>query len=152
MAIFNFPALAMIHLFKLNIISTFIFMGILSYPSISMAGVSNKSTPSNQSIKGLSGGSIDSQGCGFIASSPNYQMTLAQRSDYLRLTVQSDGGQPTLLVLGPNAEDSFCVLGDKVSGLKPEISGVWEAGNYKIYIGDLSNSQHQFVLDISTEN
>jgi hypothetical protein len=151
MAIFNFPVLPMIHSSKFGIITTLIVMAMLSYSPITKAE-SNKLTPSNQSVKGLSGGSIDSQGCGFIAASPNYQMTLVERSDYLRLTVQSDGGEPTLLVLGPNGEDSFCVLGDKISGLKPEISGVWEPGNYKIYIGDLSNSQHQFVLDISTDN
>ena len=79
-------------------------------------------------------------------------MNLAQRIDYMRLTVQVDGGQPTLLVLGPNSGDSFCVLGDEISGLQPEISGVWEAGNYQIYVGDRTGSKHKFVLSISTDN
>ena len=121
-------------------------------PQAAMAQIDEQSTQTNQTIEGQSGGLIDSQGCGFIADSPNHQMNLDQRIDYMRLTVQADGGQPTLLVLGPNSGDSFCVLGDEISGLKPEISGVWEAGNYQIYIGDRQGNQHQFVLDISTDN
>ena len=79
-------------------------------------------------------------------------MNLPQRIDYMRLTVETAGGQPTLLVLGPNPGDSFCVLGDEVSGLKPEISGVWEAGLYQIYIGDRIGQNYQFTLNISREN
>ena len=154
MAIFNFLLLQAIDLFPLKIIKTIIFSTVmLSISSqMSMAQIDNQSTQTNQTITGLSGGSIDSQGCGFIATNPNHQMRLDQRIDYIRLTVQADGGQPTLLVLGPNSGDSFCVLGDEISGLKPEISGVWEAGNYEIYIGDRLRERHQFVLDISVDN
>jgi hypothetical protein len=66
--------------------------------------------------------------------------------------VEAAGGQPTLLVVGPNSGDSFCVLGDETSGLKPEISGVWEAGNYQIYVGDRTQNRHKFILNISTDN
>ncbi len=107
---------------------------------------------SSKTIQGQSGGSVDSQGCGFVSSSPSYEMNLKQKIDYMRFTVKADGGQPTLLVVGPNSGDSFCVLGDEISGLKPEISGVWEAGYYQIYVGDRTGSQHKFVLDISTDN
>ncbi|MEM7590490.1 MAG: hypothetical protein AAF383_03025 [Cyanobacteria bacterium P01_A01_bin.83] len=106
----------------------------------------------NRTITGQSGGTIDSQGCGFVSNSPSYEINLKEKVDYMRFTVQADGGQPTLLVIGPNSDDSFCVLGDEVSGLKPEISGVWEAGYYQIYIGDRTSSQHNFTLSISTDN
>ena len=106
----------------------------------------------DRTIEGLSGGSIDSQGCGYIADIPNYEMNLADRVDYMRFTVEAAAGQPTLLVVGPNSGDSFCVLGDEISGLKPEISGVWEPGNYQIYVGNRTNEQHEFILDISTDN
>ena len=154
MARFNLSTLQMINLFQFKIVNTLILtIALLSFfPQISTAQTNSQSTSGNQTIQGRSGGSIDSQGCGFIAGSPNHKMNLSQRIDYMRLTVQANGGQPTLLVLGPNSGDSFCVLGDEVSGLKPEISGVWEAGNYEIYIGDRSGSQHQFVLNISTNN
>lgn len=107
---------------------------------------------SDRTIKGESGGLKDSQGCGFITQKPVYEMDLPKRIDYMRFTVEADGGQPTLLVVGPKAEDSFCVLGDEVLGLKPEISGVWEAGYYQIYVGDRTKGKHQFNLEISTSN
>ena len=106
----------------------------------------------DRTVEGQSGGSTDSQGCGFVSSEPSYEMNLEQRVDYMRLTVEADGGQPTLLVIGPNAEDSFCVLGDETLDLKPEISGVWEAGYYQIYVGDRTRSKHNFTLDISNDN
>jgi hypothetical protein len=106
----------------------------------------------SKTIEGLSGGSTDSHGCGFIPDNPSYKMNLKTRIDYLRFTVESTGGQPTLLVLGPNSGESFCVLGDQKSGLEPEISGVWEAGYYQIYVGDRTQERHKFTLDISTSN
>lgn len=143
-----------IYLLPFKVINTIILSTLIlsTYGQASLAQTNKKATQLNQTIKGKSGGSIDSQGCGFIASNPNHQMKLDERIDYMRLTVRADGGQPTLLVLGPNSGDSFCVLGDEISGLKPEISGVWEAGNYDIYIGDRLGNQHQFVLDISVDN
>ena len=102
-----------------------------------------------QVIQGNSGGTVNSGNCGFIASSPNYTINLPQRVDYMRITVQAVGGQPTLLVVGPQANDSFCILGDRGSGLQPEISGVWEPGNYSIFIGDRTGTRHQFKLNIS---
>ena len=110
------------------------------------------SNPGDRTIEGLSGGSIDSQGCGYIANIPSYEMNLATKIDYLRFTVEAAAGQPTLLVVGPNPSDSFCVLGDETSGLKPEISGVWEPGNYQIYVGNRTSEQHKFILDISTDD
>ena len=104
-----------------------------------------------QTIQGQTGGPINSKGCGYIASSPNHVINIPTRVDYMRLTVQANGGKPTLLVKGPSSKDSFCVLGDAASGFKPEMSGVWEPGKYQIYIGDLSGSNHQFTLSISTK-
>ncbi len=104
-----------------------------------------------QTIQGQTGGPIDSKGCGYIASSPNHVINIPTRVDYMRLTVQANGGQPTLLVKGPTTNDSFCVLGEAASGFKPEMSGVWEPGKYQISVGDLSGSNHQFTLNISTK-
>ena len=124
----------------------------LAAKGIASANVNQLSKQADRTIRGQSGGSVDSQGCGFVSSNPSYELSLKETVDYMRLTVRADGGQPTLLVIGPNSNDSFCVLGDEISGLKPEISGVWEAGSYRIFVGDLTRSQHQFTLDISTTN
>jgi hypothetical protein len=110
-----------------------------------------KSNAQNQTIQGNSGGPIDSKNCGFVATTPSYTLSLPDRLDYLRMFVEVNGGQPTLLVIGPKQEDSYCVLGDLSAGLNPEISGVWEAGTYSVYVGDRSGEQHQFTLSISTD-
>ena len=154
MTIFNFLAFPTINLFKLSPINLVIYTLAIS-AGLNMLGgntFTSAVAQANQTIEGQSGGSTDSQGCGFISDRPNYEMNLKQRVDYMRFTVQTDAGQPTLLVLGPNPNDSFCILGDEVSGLKPEISGVWEAGSYKIYVGDRNGDRHQFTLNISTNN
>jgi hypothetical protein len=157
MKILNYPALQSADLLMFNLINTIMITSVLLFVT-SEAGASDsvtlvaKAVTTNQVIQGQSGGSIDSKGCGFIGNVPNHVMNIDQRIDYMRLTVQASGGQPTLLVLGPNSGDSFCVLGDEISGLKPEISGVWEAGKYQIYVGDRLGNKHQFTLDISTGN
>lgn len=110
-----------------------------------------KSSTYEQTIQGNSGGPIDSKNCGFVAATPSYTLSLSKRMDYMRMFVQANGGQPTLLVIGPKQEDSFCVLGDLSAGLNPEISGVWEAGTYQVYVGDRAGEQHQFTLKISTQ-
>lgn len=104
-----------------------------------------------QNLKGKTGGGIDSKDCGYINSQPNHIINLIKKVDYLRVTLKANGGQPTLLILGPGSADRFCVLGDLNSGVNPEISGVWEAGKYIIYVGDLTNSNHDFTLNISTK-
>jgi hypothetical protein len=104
-----------------------------------------------QTVRGNSGGSVESQNCGFIAATPSHTISLSERVDYMKLLVEADGGKPTLLVIGPKAEDSFCVLGDLSAGLNPEISGVWEPGTYQIYVGDRDGESHQFTLSISSD-
>lgn len=105
--------------------------------------------PETVIINGQSGGSINSKSCGFVSNKPSYTLSLSERTDYLQMSVAAEGGQPTLLVIGPKKDDSFCVLGDISAGLKPEISGVWEAGTYKVYVGDRYGERHQFKLNIS---
>ncbi|MGF1590381.1 MAG: hypothetical protein ACFCU7_14275 [Pleurocapsa sp.] len=154
MTVFNFSVPGIVKLSKLNAINILILSMAMLFVNIDngVANTNAKANKTDKTITGQSGGSTDSQGCGFVPSTPSYEMNVEQRIDYMRLTVQTNGGQPTLLVVGPNPGDSFCVLGDEVSGLKPEISGVWEAGYYQIYVGDRTGSRHQFTLDISTDN
>ena len=128
------------------------FFSVKLITIVAIAFMQNRllAAPLNTQIQGSSGGSVASKNCGFIGARPNYTISLSERTDYLRMLVEADGGKPTLLVIGPKAEDSFCVLGDLSAGLNPEISGVWEPGNYQVYIGDRSGEAHQFTLSIST--
>jgi hypothetical protein len=104
-----------------------------------------------QQIQGKTGGGVDSKDCGYIGTQPNHILNLMERIDYLRVSLQANGGEPTLLIFGPGAQDRFCVLGDRNLGINPELSGVWESGKYLIFVGDRTNSQHSFTLNISTQ-
>ncbi len=133
---------------KYLIITLSILISILI--NINLTKKLNAQNINNTQITGTSGGNINSQDCGFISDKPNYTLNLSQKSDYLKVTVNAQGGQPTLLILNSNSQDRFCILGDTNSGINPQFSGIWEAGKYLIFIGDRLNSNHPFTLNIST--
>jgi hypothetical protein len=109
--------------------------------------ITSRLQPDPVIVNGTSGGSHSSN-CGNIAAKPNQVIQVTESLPYLRLTVES-GGQPTLLIHGPGGR--FCVLADKYSGGKPEISGYWQAGNYSLYVGELSRGQYNYTLSISQQ-
>ncbi|NMG22280.1 hypothetical protein [Brasilonema bromeliae] len=109
--------------------------------------ITSRLQPDPLIVNGTSGGSLASN-CGNIATKPNQVIRVTESLPYLRLTVES-GGQPTLLIHSPGGR--FCVLADKYSGGKPEISGYWQAGNYSLYVGELSRGQYNYTLSISQQ-
>lgn len=100
--------------------------------------------PDPLELKGTSGGSQASKGCGTIGATPNYVVNLSSNFNYLRFTVQG-AGQPTILIQGPNG--SSCV--QAVPGGNIEVPGYWEKGSYSIYIGDRAGGQHPYTLTIT---
>ncbi len=98
-------------------------------------------------LNGISGGVI-STNCGNIAQKPNQILQLTEPLPYLRVTVDSPG-QPTILIDGPGGR--FCVIPDNYSETKPEITGYWQAGEYSIYVGELSQNQYKYTLSISQD-
>jgi len=99
--------------------------------------------------EGQTGGSVSTPDCGNIARQPNQVLQVDRRLDYLRLSVAAAGGQPTLLVEGPNGR--FCILADGSDERKATLSGVWLPGRYEVYIGDRSDAQHAYTLSVSRE-
>lgn len=95
-------------------------------------------------VNGISGGKVPSN-CGNIGDTPHHIIQLNQPLPYLRLTVDSPG-QPTLLIDGPGGR--FCILADDFTQSQPEISGYWQAGEYSLYVGELSENQHNYTLSI----
>jgi hypothetical protein len=98
-------------------------------------------------VNGISGGKVPSN-CGNISDTPHQVIQLNQPLPYLRLTVDSPG-QPTLLIDGPGGR--FCVLADGYSQSQPEITGYWQAGEYSLYVGELSQNQYNYTLSISQQ-
>jgi hypothetical protein len=95
-------------------------------------------------LNGNSSGSLDSKDCGFINGSPNHVLNIQERIDYMRVTVKGQGGQTTLLIDGPAGR--FCALAtDNIA----EISGFWNPGLYKVFVGDRSGTSHPFTIQFS---
>ncbi|MEH2241828.1 hypothetical protein [Nostoc sp.] len=99
-------------------------------------------------LKGKSGGTVKSN-CGNITTEPNQVIQVTESLPYLRLTVESQG-KPTLLIDGPGGR--FCVMADSYSGSKSELSGFWQAGQYSLYVGELSKREYSYTLSISQIN
>lgn len=110
--------------------------------------INPKFQPDPLVVRGTSGGAKGSD-CGHIAAKPNQVIQVSESLPYLRMSVES-AGQPTLLINGPSGR--FCVLADRFSGGKPEISGFWQAGKYSVYVGDRAQGQHPYTLSISQTN
>jgi len=131
---------------------TFVPVTLVISLLLTEANLAQKSTVQiNRSFKpdplvlaGMSGGSVESN-CGNVTAAPNEVIQVTESLPYLRLTVESQG-QPTLLIDGPGGR--FCVLADKYSGSKPEVSGYWQAGKYLLFVGN-SQGQHSYKLSIS---
>jgi hypothetical protein len=98
-------------------------------------------------FNGKSGG-IKTSNCGNITNAPNQVIQVTESLPYLRLTVEGTG-KPTLLIDGLGGR--FCVLPDSYSGGKAEISGYWQAGDYSLHIGELSQGQYTYTLRISQQ-
>ncbi|MBW4451305.1 MAG: hypothetical protein KME55_00795 [Nostoc indistinguendum CM1-VF10] len=100
-------------------------------------------------LDGKSGGTVKSN-CGNISTEPNQVVQVTESLPYLRLTVESEG-KATLLIDGPGGR--FCVMADKYSGGKPELSGFWQAGTYSLFVGEQSQGKPNFnyTLSISQE-
>ncbi|PSB22996.1 hypothetical protein C7B76_01735 [filamentous cyanobacterium CCP2] len=97
-------------------------------------------------VNGSSGGGQSSQ-CGFISGTPS-QVIVVNQPTALRLQLQGQG-QPTLWITGPV---NRCVMSDGLSNGELEVPGVWEAGTYSIYVGDLAQGSHPYTLSITQEN
>jgi hypothetical protein len=100
-------------------------------------------------IRGTSGGLRRNKGCGMMRARPNHVVRLVNNFNYLRFSVESPEGKPTLLIEGPNG--SSCIQSDRFSRGTIEVPGYWERGTYFIYIGDRAGGQNPYTLSITQE-
>lgn len=84
--------------------------------------------------------------CNRTPTVANWVIEMTRPFPYLRFSIQS-AGEPVLIIEGPGGR--FCVLADNYSGSNPEISGLWDAGTYKIYIGNRIPGDYAYTLKIS---
>jgi len=107
----------------------------------------SKELSSPVTTQGQSGGNVNSNDCGFIPSQPQEVINIKSRLNYMQMSVDSQGGNPTLLIEGPDGR--FCILAN--SGENPSMSGVWMPGTYKVYVGDEQGERHPYTLRLSTQ-
>ncbi|MGP1384010.1 MAG: hypothetical protein ACTS2F_10655 [Thainema sp.] len=99
------------------------------------------------SMSGQSGGS-QSSSCGNIPASPHQQVQVNADLTSLRFRVESPAlATLTLLVRGPNGQ-VHCVMADEYADGKIEIPGLWDQGQYSVYVGEQGTGQHSFTLSI----
>ncbi|NET61043.1 MAG: hypothetical protein F6K47_34435 [Symploca sp. SIO2E6] len=95
-------------------------------------------------------GTSGESNCTQMAATASHVITLGDNFSYLRFTVDSQSGQPILLIKGPNGSSS-CVQADEFSGSTITDSGYWNAGTYSLYIGDRTGNQHNYSLSITQQ-
>ncbi|MBP0022123.1 MAG: hypothetical protein J7647_31775 [Cyanobacteria bacterium SBLK] len=125
--------------------SAAILVGILNVGGMLAETIAIRPQPNyNKVLSGRSGGNVATNDCGFIANSPNHVITLAADIDSMEIKVEVEGGEPTLLIDGPDGR--FCTRA--ING-EADITGYWPAGDYKINIGNSDiSSQYSYTLSI----
>lgn len=109
-------------------------------PSRAQVQIAPNFQPDPQPLAGGTSGGSKSSDCGFIPDASNHIIQVNEPLPYLRFSVQGSG-QPTLLIEGPGGR--FCGLAE------PEISGFWQPGTYRIYVGDRARGKHPYTLSIT---
>jgi hypothetical protein len=112
----------------------------------------------NGTITGQSGNSQNSGFCGWIGSTANHRLTISSSGIVsLKLTVTEPSGtvsKPFTLLI-KNAKDSsaapFCAIADPFSGIPAQIGGVWNSGDYDVFIGDFEGNSNAYILKISQQ-
>jgi len=94
----------------------------------------------NPTLSGLSGGNVKTPDCGFIAGGPNHTLQITEQIDSMQIRVEAMGGNPTLLIVGPDADERHCAAD------RPEMPGLWLPGDYNVYVGDLNGEQHSYQI------
>lgn len=113
-------------------------LGLGTLPSV--AETIAISPTQSRTAMGQSGGTTQTPDCGAIAATPNHVITITEQINSMHLRVEAEGGQPTLLVIGPSSEDRMCASG------KPEMPGLWLTGEYRVYVGDRAGESHNYTL------
>ncbi len=108
------------------------------------------STSPTLEIQGVSGGASLVGDCADALSAlPSQEIVLTetfiQQSGFLKFTLDAPG-LPVLVLDGPAGR--FCALGDSAAQQKPEVSGYWLPGSYRVYVGDRTRASQTYKLTV----
>ncbi len=135
------------------LISLSLLSSLFAYPGLSqemLKPIAPKFKPDPIVMEGIAEGiipfgkvtKVEDKCSGFANTKPNYVLPLKSDFAYLNLKVRGEG--LVLLVDGPDG--IFCRPDNG------EISGMWKAGNYQIWIGTKQKNKSKYRLSLSESN
>ena len=123
-----------------NIASLLIAATVVAAPNAAVYG------QSTAEISGNSGGPQASNECGFIPTQPDYSFNITQPTASVSIEV-SGSNDYTLLMVGPG-NSRECILAHDFDGGAIQSRGLYKAGTYHIYVGDLDGASTPFTLTV----
>ena len=97
-------------------------------------------------VSGTSGGPQTSADCGFLPAQPDYSFNITQPTASISITV-SGANDYTLLMVGPN-NTRECILAHDFDGGAIQSRGLYKAGTYNLYVGDIDGASDPFTLTV----
>ena len=97
-------------------------------------------------INGTSGGPQSSADCGFIPAQPDHSFTINQPTASVSIEV-SGVNDYTLLMVGPN-NSRECILAHDFDEGGIQSRGLYKAGTYNLYVGDIDGAGAPFTLKV----
>lgn len=131
----------MLNLIQKILVSTTLAVTVLGFGGLASLAETIAIAPAqSRQATGQSGGTQETPDCGAIATTPNHVITVTEQINSMHLRVEAEGGQPTLLVIGPSANERMCASGT------PEMPGLWLPGEYQVFVGDRAGESHNYTL------
>ncbi|MBT9313819.1 hypothetical protein [Leptothoe spongobia] len=98
-------------------------------------------------ISGTSGGPQTSTECGFVPAQPDYSFNITQPTASVSIAVTGSNDY-TLLMVGPDNNSRECILAHDFDGGTIQSRGLYKAGTYHLYVGDIDGDSAPFTLTI----
>ena len=124
-----------------NIASLLIAATVIAAPNAAVYG------QSVTEVSGNSGGSQTSAECGFIPAQPDHSFTISQPTASVSIEVTGSDDY-TLLMVGPDNSSRECILAHDFDGGAIQSRGLYKAGTYRLYVGDLDGASATFTLTV----
>lgn len=124
-----------------NIASLLIAASVVAAPAAAVYG------QSATEISGTSGGPQTSADCGFLPAQPDYSFNITQPTASVSIEVAGTNDY-TLLMVGPDNNSRECILAHDFDGGAIQSRGLYKAGTYHLYVGDIDGAGSAFTLTV----
>lgn len=98
-------------------------------------------------VSGMSGGPQSSADCGFLPAQPDYSFNITQPTASVSIAV-SGSNDYTLLMVSPDNNSRECILAHDFDGGAIQSRGLYKAGTYHLYVGDIDGVSAPFTMSV----